>query len=326
MEPPEEPASGDAAGSGPDPPPQAGQWRNAMTVSIRQIHPVFAGEVSGIDCARPLSDAEVAAIEAGMDEYGVLVFHDQPLTDEQQLRFTLQFGAMEPGFGNIRAHFRADQEVRALGAGIADFSNLDSAGKPLPSDSRAYMFKLADRLWHSDSSFKAIPAKWSVLSGHAIPSWGGNTEFADMRAAYDALDERMKRSIDDLVCRHSQIYSREKSGYTALSDAERDAFRPVRQRLVRRHPDTGRRSLFLSSHAGVVEGMTLPEGRMLLMDLTEFATRERFVYSHVWRVNDLVIWDNRCTMHRGRPFDAGEPRDIRQTRLGGDCVTIDQFV
>jgi alpha-ketoglutarate-dependent 2,4-dichlorophenoxyacetate dioxygenase len=295
-----------------------------MTVSIRQIHPVFAGEVSGVDCARPLSDAEVAAIKAGMDEYGVLVFHDQPLTDEQQLRFTLQFGTMEAGFGNTRAHFRADREVRALGAGIADFSNLDGDGKPLPPDSRAYMFKLADRLWHSDSSFKAIPATWSLLSGRAIPSWGGNTEYADMRAAYDALDERMKRLVEDLVCHHSQIYSREKSGFTELSDAEREAFSPVRQRLVRSHPVTGRKSLFLSSHAGTVEGMTLPEGRMLLLDLTEFATRERFVYSHVWHANDLVIWDNRVTMHRGRPFDASERRDIRQTRLGGDSVTIEQ--
>jgi alpha-ketoglutarate-dependent 2,4-dichlorophenoxyacetate dioxygenase len=300
------------------------QGSNPMTVSIQQIHPVFVAEVSGTDCAHPLSDPEVAAIKAGMDEYGVLVFHDQPLTDEQRLRFTLQFGTMEPGFGNIRAHFRAGQEVRTLGAGIADFSNLDGAGKPLPPDSRAYMFKLADRLWHSDSSFKAIPAKWSLLSGHAIPSWGGNTEFADMRAAYEALDERMKRFVEDLVCHHSQIYSREKSGFTELSDAEREAFKPVRQRLVRSHPVTGRKSLFLSSHAGTVEGMSLPEARMLLMDLTEFATRERFVYSHVWHVNDLVIWDNRVTMHRGRPFDAGERRDIRQTRLGSDSATIEQ--
>jgi alpha-ketoglutarate-dependent 2,4-dichlorophenoxyacetate dioxygenase len=295
-----------------------------MTISIQQIHTDFAAEVRGIDCAYPLSEAEVTAIKAGMDEYGVLVFHDQPLTDQQQLRFTLQFGTMEPGFGNIRVHFRADQEVRTLGAGIADFSNLDGAGKPLPPDSRAYMFKLADRLWHSDSSFKAIPARWSILSGHTIPSWGANTEFADMRAAYDALDERMKRRVEDLVCHHSQIYSREKSGFTELSDAERKAFKPVRQRLVRRHPVTGRKSLFLSSHAGTVEGMSLPEGRMLLMDLTEFATRERFVYSHVWRVNDLVIWDNRVTVHRGRPFDPIERRDIRQTRLGGDSVTIEQ--
>ena len=295
-----------------------------MTLSIQQIHPVFVGDVSGVDCTRPLTDAEIAAIKAGMDEYGVLVFHDQRLTDEQQLRFTLQFGAMEPGFGNIRAHFRADLEVRTLGAGIADFSNLDGAGKPLPPDSRAYMFKLADRLWHSDSSFKAIPAAWSILSGRALPSWGGNTEFADMRAAYDALDERMTRLVEDLVCHHSQIYSREKSGFTELSEAERDAFKPVRQRLVRRHPVTGRKSLFLSSHAGTVEGLSVPEGRMLLLDLTEFATRERFVYSHVWQVNDLVIWDNQVTMHRGRPFDASEPRDIRQTRLGGAGVTTEQ--
>ena len=185
-------------------------------------------------------------------------------------------------------------------------------------------FKLADRLWHSDSSFKAIPAKYSLLSGRAIPSWGGATEFADMRAAYDALDERWRREIEGLVCLHSQMYSREKVGFTELSDAEREAFKPVRQRLVRRHPVTGRKSLFLSGHAGMIEGMSLPEARMLLHELTEFATQERFVYSHAWQVNDLVVWDNRATMHRGRRFDPAEPRDVRQTRLAGDTVTIEQ--
>ena len=295
-----------------------------MTIEIRPLRHQFAGEVSGIDCTRPLSPDAVRAIQDGMDRFAVLVFHDQNLTDEQQLAFTLNFGSIEPGFGNPRVHFRNDQEVRSLGRSIGDFSNVDQSGTPLAPDSRAYMFKLADRLWHSDSSFKAIPAAWSILSGRAIPSWGGNTEFADMRAAYDALDDRTRRQVEDLVCLHSQMYSREKSGFTELSDAEREAFRPVRQRLVRTHPNTGRKSLFLSSHAGVVEGMTLPEGRMLLLDITEFATQERFVYSHQWRLYDLVIWDNQATMHRGRPFDPQEVRDIRQTRLAGPRETIAQ--
>jgi alpha-ketoglutarate-dependent 2,4-dichlorophenoxyacetate dioxygenase len=154
--------------------------------------------------------------------------------------------------------------------------------------------------------------------------WGGNTELADMRAAYDALDERTKTEIEDLVCLHSNMYSRGKLGLAEFTDKERAGFKPVRQRLVRRHPVSGRKSLFLSAHAGEIEGMPLPQARMLLLDLTEFATQQRFVYSHVWRVNDLVMWDNRSTMHRGRRFDPNEARDIRQTRLAGDGPTIAQ--
>jgi len=296
-----------------------------MSITITPLGQEFAGEVSGIDCTRALTEAEIRAIQDGMDRYAVLVFHDQHLTDAQQLAFTLNFGEIEPGFGRGKSiHLRTEQEVRTLGPGLGDFSNIDPAGRPLDPASRAYMFKLADRLWHSDSSFKAVPASWSLLSGRAIPSWGGATEFADMRAAYEAMDARTRGEVEHLVCRHSQIYSREKIGFTELSDAERESFKPVRQRLVRTHPRTGRKSLFLSSHAGIIEDMSLAEGRMLLMDLTEFATQPRFVYSHRWRVNDLVIWDNAATMHRGRPFDASETRDIRQTRIGGAAMTIEQ--
>jgi alpha-ketoglutarate-dependent 2,4-dichlorophenoxyacetate dioxygenase len=297
-----------------------------MSISIKQLTPVFAGEVAGVDCRNPLSPDEVAAIHAGMHQYAVLVFRDQALTDDEQLRFTLHFGAIENSRGGTpgHIHFRTDQEARKLGSGIVDFSNVDPGGRPLSTDSRAYKFKLADRLWHSDSSFKAIPASYSLLSGRSVASWGGNTEFADMRAAYDALDERLKQEIEDLVFLHSNMYSREKVGFTDLTEEERIAFKPVRQRLVRRHPVSGRKSLFLSAHAGAIEGMSIPEARMLLQDLTEFATKERFVYSHVWRVNDLVVWDNRATMHRGRRFDPNEARDIRQTRLAGDGPTIDQ--
>ena len=296
-----------------------------MSVSIEALRDGFAGEVSGIDCTQPLSAAEVAAVSVGMDAYGVLVFHDQVLTDAEQLAFTLYFGAIEKtGYGMPRIHFRTEQEARPLGSGINDFSNVDADGTPIARESRAYMFKLADRLWHSDSSFKAVPAKWSLLSGRSIPSWGGNTGFADMRGAYDALDERWRNEVEDLVCLHSQIYSREKVGFSNLSEAEREAFKPVRQLLVRRHPVTGRKSLFLSSHAGAVEGMSIADGRMLLHDLTEFATKDRFVYSHKWRLNDFVLWDNSVTMHRGTRFDPSEPRDIRQTRLAGDAMTIEQ--
>lgn len=303
-----------------------------MVVAIRQLTPVFAGEVSGVDCRKPLSADEVAAIRQGMDEHAVLIFRGQKLSDEEQLRFSLQFGELERKIGTATIqgtapgpiHFRTEQEARALGPGLADFSNVDRAGRPLARDSRAYMFKLADRLWHSDSSFRAVPASWSILSGHAIPSWGGNTEFADMRAAYDALDARWRGEIEDLVCHHSQMYSRGKIGFEELSAEEREAFAPVRHPLVRVHPTSGRKSLFLSSHAGAIEGMSIPEARLLLAELAEFATQPRFVYSHPWRLHDLVMWDNQSTMHRGTRFDPAEPRDIRQTRLAGPGLTIAQ--
>ncbi len=291
-----------------------------MPISIRPLTPGFAGEVAAIDCRRPLDPDEVAAIEAGMDAYAVLVFRDQPLSDEQQLAFTRQFGALEnyatPG------HIRRSQEQR-LGPGIADFSNLDKDGNILSAEDRLWFFKLGDRLWHSDSSFRPVPAKYSLLSGRVIPSWGADTEFADMRAGYDALDARTKAEIEDLVCEHSLIYSRAAIGFTDLTPEEIAAFKPVRQRLVRTHPVTGRKSLFLASHAGAIRDWTIPEARMFLHELTEHATQREFVYRHKWRVGDLVMWDNRQTMHRGRRFDRHEVRDVRRTTLAGDAPTIE---
>src|SRR5882724_7337429 len=181
-----------------------------MPVSIRPLHPVFVGEVAGIDCRHPLRPDEVAAIEAGMDRHAVLVFREQPLTDDEQLAFTRHFGELEayrtPG------HLRRRDEQR-LGPGMADFSNLDKDGNIIAGDDRVWFFKLADRLWHSDSSFRPVPAKYSLLSGRTLPSWGGNTEFADMRAAYDGLDARSRAEVDDLICEHSLIYSRHAIGF-----------------------------------------------------------------------------------------------------------------
>jgi alpha-ketoglutarate-dependent 2,4-dichlorophenoxyacetate dioxygenase len=290
-----------------------------MAITISPLNPDFAGEVAGIDCREPLDPQEVAAIEEGMDRYAVLVFHDQPLSDQQQLAFTRHFGALEsyptPG------HIRRPQEQR-LGPGIADFSNLDKEGKILSAEDRLWFFKLGDRLWHSDSSFRPIPAKYSLLSGRIVPSWGADTEFADMRAAYDALDPRTKAMVEGLVCEHSLIYSRAAIGFTDLSPEEVAAFKPVHQTLVRTHPVTGRKSLFLASHAGAIVGWTIPEARMFLHELTEHATQREFVYRHKWRVGDLVMWDNRQTMHRGRRFAQDEVRDVRRTTLAGDAPTV----
>ena len=292
-----------------------------MALTINQIHPVFAGEVSGVDLTKPLSRDEAAAIEEGMNRYGVLVFRDQNITDEQQIAFTKNFGDLEIKAkpGNIR---KASES--RLGAGIGDLSNLTKDGKIIEADDRQWFFKLGDRLWHSDSSYAVIPAKFSALSARAIPSWGGNTDFADMRAAYDALDDRTKGEVEDLICEHSLIYSRAAVGFTDLTPEEIANFKPVLQRLVRTHQATGRKSLFLSSHAGAIVGWTIPEARSYLRELTEHATQREFVYSHEWRQYDLVMWDNRATMHRAKRFDRNEVRDMRRTTLGGDRPTVEQ--
>jgi alpha-ketoglutarate-dependent 2,4-dichlorophenoxyacetate dioxygenase len=293
-----------------------------MAVSIRQSHPVFVGEVSGADLRRPLSAADAAAIDAGMDQHAVLIFHGQDITDEQQLAFSANFGTIElPGSAtNI-----TKPEERRIRADMADVSNLDRDQRPFARDDRRRMFNLGNRLWHSDSSFRAVPAKYSLLSGRTIPAKGGNTEFADMRAAYDGLDAATKAEIEDLVCEHSLLYSRGLLGFTELTEAEKANFKPVRQRLVRTHPVTGRKSLFLSSHAGTILGWPMPEARSFLRDLMEHATQREFVHAHVWRQHDLVIWDNRQTMHRVRRFDdMREIRDMRRTTIKGEAMTAEQ--
>jgi alpha-ketoglutarate-dependent 2,4-dichlorophenoxyacetate dioxygenase len=291
-----------------------------MSISIKQIHPVFVGEVSGVDITRPLTRDEVTAIDAGMDEYAVLVFHDQRLTDEQQMAFTVNFGRLEHARGgNI-----TKAEDRRLQVGMNDVSNIAKDGQLLARDSRARLFNLGNMLWHSDSSYRAIPAKYSLLSARVVNPKGGNTEFADMRAAYDTLDAETKAEIEDLVCEHSLLYSRGSLGQVDFTEDEQAMFRPVRQRLVRTHPSTGRKSLYLSSHAGTIIGMPTPEARVLLRDLTEHATQPAFVYAHRWRPFDFVMWDNRRTMHRVRRYDERQPRDMRRTTLAGDTPTTAQ--
>jgi alpha-ketoglutarate-dependent 2,4-dichlorophenoxyacetate dioxygenase len=291
-----------------------------MSVSVRPLHPIFVGEVSGLDLRQPLSRQDVAAIESGMDRYAVLVFHGQNITDEQQIAFTRNFGEIENSAGgNVT---RPDQ--KRLSHLMNDVSNLGQDQKPLARDDRRRLFNLGNQLWHSDSSFRAIPAKYSLLSGRVVVEKGGNTEFADMRAAYDALDDETKARVEDLVCEHSLMYSRGLLGFTDLTDAERAAFRPVRQRLVRTHPVTGRKSLYLASHAGTIVDWPMPEARAFLRDLTEHATQAQFVYSHKWRQFDLVIWDNRQVMHRVRRFDENLVRDMRRTTVAGDAPTVEQ--
>ena len=293
-----------------------------MSPNIRPAHPVFGGEVSAIDISQKLSQEEVAAIEAGMDRYAVLVFRDQQLTDDQQLEFSRNFGELEVTL----AGQMAKPEDRRLGdrLELGDISNLTARNELRAREDRSRMYALANRLWHSDASFRTIGAGYTLLHGRVIPKKGGNTEFADMRAAYDALADAMRAAIDDLVAEHDVFWSRGQIGFTDFLPGEREKYPPSRQRLVRRHPGSGRKTLYLSAHASHIVGWPVPEGRILLCDLNLHATRPEFVHSHKWQVGDLVIWDNRCTMHRGRPHDDRWPRDLRRATTLDTTSTLDE--
>jgi alpha-ketoglutarate-dependent 2,4-dichlorophenoxyacetate dioxygenase len=292
-----------------------------MSIEITPLHPMFAGEITGVDATRPLSQDAVAAIEAGMDRHAVLVFRDQRLSDEQQLAFSQSFGALE--FTNGTGISKPGEQ--RLHPAFADVSNLDKDNQILARDNRRRLYSLGNMLWHSDSSFKPVPAKYSILSGRVVAASGGETEFADMRAAYDALDDATKAEIEPLVCEHSLIYSRETLGFGDLTEAERATMRPVRQALVRTHPGSGRKSLYLASHIGTIIGWPMPEARAFIRDLTEHATQRRFVYAHRWRQFDLVMWDNRATMHRVRRYDSRQVRDMRRTTVAGTALTTEQL-
>jgi alpha-ketoglutarate-dependent 2,4-dichlorophenoxyacetate dioxygenase len=282
----------------------------------------FAARVEGIDLRVPLDAAAVAAIHAGMDRHGVLVFHDQPLSDAQQIAFTRSLGKIELNTANNVT--RLDQ--RRLSIEMSDISNLDQQGNLLARDDRRRAFNLGNRLWHSDSSFKAVPAKYSLLSARIIPSAGGNTEFADMRGAYDALDAEAQAEVEDLITEHSLIFSRGQLGFTDFTAEERAKFAPVRHRLVRANQATGRKSLYLSSHIGGIVGWPVPEAMAFIRDLAEHATQRQFVHAHSWRQHDLVMWDNRATMHRARRYkETSEVRDMRRTTLEGDGPTAEQL-
>jgi len=283
-----------------------------MGLTFTPLHPVFVAECSGVDIGQPISPQEAAEIQRGMDQYAVLVFRRAtPLTTQQQLAFTTSLGELEPPYTQIRA----EEGMRLDSTRLSDISNLGPGDKILARDDRKRLFGLGNQMWHSDSSYKAIPARYSALCAHVIPPEEGDTEFADMRIAWDLLDARMKAQIKDLVTEHSRIFSKGALGFRFTEKEERD-FAPVRQPLVRRHPSSGRVSLFLSSHAGRIVGWPLPEALVLLKELTEHATQREFVYRHKWRVGDLVMWDNQATMHRARPFDDMKyPRDLRRTTL-----------
>jgi alpha-ketoglutarate-dependent 2,4-dichlorophenoxyacetate dioxygenase len=296
-----------------------------MSMSIRPLTASgFAGEAFEIDLTQPLTRDQVTAIDDGMDRFGVLVFHDQHFDDATQLAFSRNFGDLEVSSG---AEMSKARDRRLSGMEMADISNLDHEGRLRAASDRMRLTALGNRLWHSDASFRAVPAKYSLLSARTIPGTGGNTEFADMRSAYDALDGDTQAEIEDLITEHSNAYSREQIGFLKVDYGEENQLKllPVRHRLVRFDPRTGRKSLYLSAHIGAIVGWPVPEARMLVRDLTEHAVQRRFVYGHQWRQWDLVIWDNRTTMHRARRYnDLTDVRDMRRTTIRGDGVTVAQ--
>lgn len=292
-----------------------------MTLSVRPLHPLFVGEVTGMDLRSPTGPDTFRQIAAALDRHAVLVFHGQLIDDGQQIAFSRLFGRLETSIGTIRK----DRKLRLRSREIADVSNLDADNNIRPTSDRWRMMLLANQLWHTDSSFKRVPGKVSLLSAREVPPSGGETEFADLRAAYDGLDAATRKRIDDLVVEHSIFHSRSLIGYADFSDEERAALPPVPQTLVRIHPGSGRKSLYLGAHASHVIGWPIEQGRALLRELSDFATQPRFVYQHCWSAGDLVIWDNRCTLHRVRPYDdASSRRDMRRTTVEDSAPTFEQ--
>ncbi|MFV0296206.1 MAG: TauD/TfdA dioxygenase family protein [Hyphomicrobiaceae bacterium] len=277
-----------------------------MTLTVRKLSPVFVAEVDGVDLSQPLDDATHEVLENAINTHAVLVFHGQKLDDDQLVALGERFGSI----ARPRNH-RVQQRLKR--AELADVSNLTEKGGFRDKTDHRRLDALGNMLWHSDASFRPVAGALSMLHAHLVPSWGGETEFADLRAAYDALDPRMKDTLEGLMAVHSIFCSRGKLGHTDYTPAERAALPDVRHPVVRVHPGSKRKSLYIGSHADHIETWPVPDGKLLLSDLVDHATRAPFTYAHSWQAGDLVIWDNRCTLHRGRRYDdAREKRDLRR--------------
>lgn len=284
-----------------------------MSLSFRPLHPDFGAEASGLDLTQPLTPAQVQAVDEGMNTHGILLFRGQPLTPDQQMAFTMQFGPLDLGFKRVRnvpgqrpAHRFAYDE-------IADISNVEADGSVARRESRKIVGNIANQLWHADSSFQRPRAKYSMLHAVVLPSWGGNTEYVDLRNAWDRLEPAMQARLRPLVAEHFALHSRFLLGDTDYTPEQIAAIPPAKWPLVQRHSGSGREHLYIGAHARAIDGMTVAEARMLLADLLEHATHPDHVYRHAWQVGDLLIWDNRCTLHRGRAYDLAERRELRRT-------------
>ena len=291
-----------------------------MTVRVKPLHPHLGAEVTGIDLRRPVPQDVFAEIEAALNRHAVLVFPGHPLTDEQQMAFSCRFGPLETS-----PEYAGSKKSRLSHREIADISNLDPEGRVMSPEDKRLLFNRGNQLWHTDSSFKYVPARCSLLSAREIPPAGGETEFADMRAAYDALPDERKRQLEGLVVEHSIFRSRALIGFTEFNEEIARELPPVPQLLVRRHPGSGRKTLYLASHASHIIGWPVEDGRKLIEELIAFATRPPFVFLHRWRVADLVMWDDRCTMHRGRPYDdTKHRRDMHRTTVSDEINSVER--
>ncbi|MDA0237111.1 MAG: TauD/TfdA family dioxygenase [Proteobacteria bacterium] len=287
-----------------------------MALTITPMHSLFVAEVKGLDISMPLSPAIQTQIQNLIDQHGILVFRDQNISNDQQIAVTRYFGEIE--IADTKNNI-TKQEDRRLSNMLADISNLNKNNEVHETESRQRIFNLGNRIWHSDSAFRPNPARYSLLSAREIPSKGGDTQYADMHTPYERLSSEMKELIADLRCEHSLMYSRARLGMDYFTEQEKEDFKPVIQPLVRTHPATGRKSLFLASHAGRIVGWPIADAKLLLEELTEIATQREYVYTHKWKHYDLVMWDNRRTMHRATRFeDTKEKRDMRRTTVAGD--------
>ena len=279
-----------------------------MSLKLTPLHPLFAAEASGIDLTKPMSAEMVDAINQAMNQYAVLVFRGQPLTQDEQMAFTKSFGPLDLGFKKA-----ANRHSRLKYKELADISNIAEDGEVAERNHFRIVNNMANQLWHSDSSFQNPPARYSMLHSVINPSKGGETEFADLRAAYDGLDKDWRAEIETLQAEHFALHSRFMLGDTNYTQEQIDAIPRVLWPLIRTHPGSGRKLLFVGVHASHIDGMTVAEGRVLLSDLLEHATQPAYVYRHEWQVGDLVIWDNRSTLHRGRRYDLSQRRELRRS-------------
>jgi alpha-ketoglutarate-dependent 2,4-dichlorophenoxyacetate dioxygenase len=287
-----------------------------MAITIRRLHPLFCAEIGGVDTGQSMDDATFADIRAAFEEHSVLIFRDQSLDDERQIAFSQRFGRLET----------AGKANPAAGTPFARQSNLDlKTGAVIPPEDRRMIYQKGNYLWHSDSSFKAVPSLCSLLSARIVPPEGGNTEFASMRAAYDALPEDVQRKLEGLTAEHSLVWSRETVSTEALTPAMKAELPGAWQTMLRVNPVNGRKAVYAGAHASHVIGWSREEGRAFIKWLNDFATQPRFRYSHAWRQGDLVIWDNRAILHRATAYDTvRHQRLMQRTTIGGDAPTVAQ--
>ena len=285
-----------------------------LAITIRKLTPVFGAEITGVDLTR-LDDATFEHIEDAFETYSVLVFPNQNLDDDAQIAFSRRFGELEKTQGHIANNFQVKH--------VSEITNLDPDGKLMAPDDPRVLYRLGQRNWHSDSSFKRVPAKASLLHARKLPPDGGDTQFASLRAAYDSLPDARKRELEDKVAIHHYAYSRRNGGYALTNEAEDKRFPPVPQAMIRANPVNGRKALYVGSHASHIRGMPEDEGRALLKELLDFATQDQFTYLHHWKVGDLVMYDNRAALHRARPYKITEhPRILHRTTVMGEGPTV----